>query len=62
MTHARQQLGKTGEDRAVLELMSRGYAVLDRRYRTRHSEIDIVGNDRGTIVFVDDAGARTSAE
>lgn len=53
MTDARQKLGKTGEDLAVRELISRGYAILDRRYRTRHGEIDIVCDDRGTIVFVE---------
>lgn len=53
MTDARQQLGKSGEDLAVRELTSRGYAILDRRYRTRHGEIDIVCNDHGTIVFVE---------
>src|SRR5215471_7216502 len=53
MTDARQELGKTGEDLAVRELTSRGYAILDRRYRTRHGEIDIVCDDHGTIVFVE---------
>src|SRR5215831_9408492 len=53
MTDARQQLGKTGEDLAVRELISRGYAILDRRYRTRHGEIDIICEDHGTIVFVE---------
>jgi putative endonuclease len=53
MTDARQKLGRIGEDLAVRELVSRGYAILDRRYRTRHGEIDIVCEDRGTIVFVE---------
>ncbi len=53
MTYARQELGKTGEDLAVQELTSRGYAVLDRRYRTRRGEIDIVCDHQGTIVFVE---------
>jgi putative endonuclease len=53
MTRARQELGKTGEDLAARELVSRGYAILARRYRSRHGEIDIVCNDRGTIVFVE---------
>ena len=53
VTLARQQLGKTGEDLAVRELVSRGYAILARRYRSRRGEIDIVCNDRGTIVFVE---------
>lgn len=53
MTQARQALGKTGEDLAVGELASRGYAILARRYRTRRGEIDIVCEDHGTIVFVE---------
>jgi putative endonuclease len=53
MTMQRQSLGKWGEDRAVRELEWRGYAILARRYRTRHGEIDIVADDRGTIVFVE---------
>ena len=61
MTYARQELGKTGEDLAVRELTARGYAVLDRRYRTRHGEIDIVCDDNGTIVFVE-VRARTTAD
>jgi putative endonuclease len=53
MTMQRQSLGKWGEERAVRELERRGYAILARRYRTRHGEIDIVAEDGGTIVFVE---------
>ena len=53
MTMQRQSLGKWGEERAVAELERRGYAILARRYRTRHGEIDIVADDGGTIVFVE---------
>jgi putative endonuclease len=53
MTVHRQTLGKIGEDLAVAELTRRGYTILERRYRTRHGEIDIVAEDRGTIVFVE---------
>ena len=53
MTEARQNLGKSGEDLAVQELESRGYAVIERRYRTAHGEIDIIARDGGTIVFVE---------
>jgi len=61
MTMQRQTLGKWGEDRAVRELERRGYAILARRYRTRHGEIDIVADDAGTIVFVE-VKAREGAE
>jgi putative endonuclease len=53
MTMHRQNLGKWGEDHAVRELERRGYAILARRYRTRHGEIDVVADDGGTIVFVE---------
>jgi putative endonuclease len=53
MTLRRQILGKHGEDQAASELERRGYAVLARRYRTRHGEIDIVALDGETIVFVE---------
>ena len=53
MTMQRQALGIEGENRAVDELESRGFAILARRYRTRHGEIDIVARDGETIVFVE---------
>jgi putative endonuclease len=61
MTIRRQILGKSGEDLAVEELERRGYAILARRYRTRHGEIDVVARDGQTIVFVE-VKARSSRE
>ena len=61
VTVERQQFGKSGEDRAVEELERRGYAILARRYRTKHGEIDIVARDGDTTVFVE-VKARTTAE
>jgi putative endonuclease len=61
MTVQRQLFGKAGEDVAVQELERRGYAILARRYRTRHGEIDIVARDGETTVFVE-VKARTTAE
>jgi putative endonuclease len=53
VTHIRQQLGESGENLAVSELESRGYAVLARRYRTRYGEIDVIADDAGVLVFVE---------
>jgi putative endonuclease len=61
MTLARQQLGKLGEELAVRELEARGYAILERRYRTSHGEIDIVAREGATLVFVE-VKARETAE
>ena len=49
----RHLLGKAGEDVACEELLRRGYAIIERRYRTRFGEIDIVARDGETTVFVE---------
>jgi putative endonuclease len=49
----RQVLGKSAEDLACEELTRRGYVILERRYRTRLGEIDIIARDGGTLVFVE---------
>lgn len=50
---ARHRLGECGEDLACRELRQRGYVILDRRYRTRFGEIDIVARDSDVLVFVE---------
>jgi putative endonuclease len=49
----RQAVGISGENLACDELRRRGYAILERRYRTRFGEIDIVAREGKTIVFVE---------
>lgn len=53
MTQTRQQLGWHGESVACAELEKLGYSIIERRFRTRFGEIDIIGNDGGTVVFVE---------
>jgi putative endonuclease len=53
VTHKRQELGKDGEALACAELEARGYAILERRYRSRHGEIDVIARDGDTLVFVE---------
>ena len=50
---SRQALGISGEDLACAELQRRGYAIVERRHRTRFGEIDIIAKDGVTIVFVE---------
>jgi len=50
---ARQSLGELGENLACDELRRRGYAILERRYRTRFGEIDIVARHGDVLVFVE---------
>ena len=53
MTYARQALGLEGETRACQVLEARGYRILQRRYRTRFGELDIVARHDQTVVFVE---------
>ena len=49
----RISIGKSGEDEAAKVLEKKGYKILDRNYRTRYGEVDIVARDGQTIVFVE---------
>jgi putative endonuclease len=49
----RQKLGKQAENLACRELISRGYQVLQRRFRTQFGEIDIVARDGEALAFVE---------
>jgi putative endonuclease len=47
----RRQLGDTGEQLAAEHLHRRGFQILDRNFRTRWGELDIVACDGRTIIF-----------
>jgi len=53
MSKERLSLGKRGEDLAALHLQGSGYRILARNFRGRCGEIDIVAEERGTLVFVE---------
>jgi len=52
-------LGKYGEDLACRYLQKQGYKILERNFRIRGGEIDIVAIDGQTLVYVE-VKARTS--
>jgi len=57
-----QQLGMDAEDLAARFLVSKGYRILQRRYRTRSGEVDLIAaSGDGTLVFVE-VKARRSTE
>lgn len=49
----KQSLGKYGENCAAEYLQDRGYVILERNWRCRLGEIDLVAKDRGKLVFVE---------
>jgi putative endonuclease len=47
----RRALGSLGESLAAQHLEARGFEVIDRNFRTRHGELDLVARDRRWLVF-----------
>ena len=53
MTKKRLALGKRGEDLAAIFLRKSGYRILERNYRGRLGEIDLVAEEGRCLVFVE---------
>lgn len=49
----RKQKGNTGEDRAASYLEEHGFVILNRNWRTRTGEIDIIALSGDVIVFIE---------
>ena len=45
--------GNRGEDEALRYLRSRGLRLVERNYRTRYGELDLIMRDGETLVFVE---------
>ncbi|EGO63128.1 YraN family protein [Acetonema longum] len=46
-------LGKAGEQAVSLFLTRKGYAIMERNFRTRWGEIDLIARDKEDLVFVE---------
>ena len=53
MPSERQHLGDFGERTATAHLEQKGYRIVDRKFRTRETEIDLVAIDGEQAVFVE---------
>jgi putative endonuclease len=49
----RKLLGREGEDRAARFLEKQGYRILERNYRTRTGEIDLIALHQGVVAFIE---------
>lgn len=50
---AKQDLGRHGEQLAVTYLQTEGMEILERNWRCRHGEIDIIARDGAALVVVE---------
>lgn len=48
-----QKFGQKAEDSAALFLEDKGYLILERNYRTRFAEIDIIAKKDDFLVFIE---------
>ena len=46
-------VGNRGEDIALVELTKKGYQLVERNFRNRFGEIDLIMEDEATVVFVE---------
>ena len=61
MLQNRRTIGERGEAAAIRFLEKKGYRILDKNYRCKSGEIDIVARDKDSIAFVE-VKTRTSIE
>lgn len=47
----RRQIGQLGEQLAAEHLVRQGLTILERNYRTRHGEIDLVAKGETILIF-----------
>ncbi|WP_043634885.1 YraN family protein [Nonomuraea candida] len=52
-TESKLELGKRGEQMAVTYLEAEGMEVIERNWRCRHGEIDIIARDGPALVVVE---------
>lgn len=59
MSNSAKDLGKKAEELATAFFTEKGYFVLERNYRVRCGEIDLILEDRSQLIFVE-VKSRTS--
>ncbi len=56
-----KERGRDGEDIALNYLRKQGYRIIERNYRCRYGEIDLIAKDGKTLVFVEVKSRRSTA-
>lgn len=53
MSLYKKNLGKTGENLAINFLKSNDYAVIDKNFRSKFGEIDIIARKKNILTFIE---------
>jgi len=53
LTKERQKLGREGEELARRFLLSKGYKIVKRNFRTHFGEIDLIAYQKKVLVFIE---------
>ncbi len=56
-----QEHGQKGEDLATEHLQANGYTILERNWRFRHEEVDLIVEKGDELIFVEVKTRRTNA-
>jgi putative endonuclease len=48
-----KEVGKKGEDEAVSYLLAKGFEILERNFRFKRNEVDIIARLKNLLVFVE---------
>lgn len=47
------EIGYWGEQTAKIYLQNKGYRIIEKNYRTKYAEIDLIARDKSILVFVE---------
>jgi putative endonuclease len=50
---SRREMGNQGEKLACAALKKKGYRIIDKNYRCRYGEIDIIARQKDCLVFIE---------
>lgn len=57
----KKAVGKAYEDLATAYLIDKGYKILERNYRCKVGEIDIIAKDKNALIFIEVKYRKTTA-
>ncbi len=60
MLNSRQKYGQESEIIVMNFLKKKGYKIIERNFRTKYGEIDIIAKDNGTLAFIEVKARKTS--